>query len=88
MPVPPPFRKTLKVLGWILGSITALLVLILIGTFIANSFDEPLTPEAKALLTPPPNPYATEDNLFVAFAGFHAPPKVSMIAAGSAAIDH
>lgn len=86
--LPPPMRKALKILGRIIGSIIALLLLIVIGSFLANGFDEQLTPEAKALLSPPPNPYGTQDNIFTAFAGFDAPPQSSILTVGAARIDY
>jgi len=81
-------RKTHTILGRIIGSIIALLLLIAIGSFVANSFDEKLTPEAQALPIPPPNAYAAADNLFIGFAGFDAPPQSSVMMAGAARIDY
>ena len=34
-----------------------------------NWFDEDLSPEAKALLIAPPNPYEPEENLYLALLG-------------------
>jgi hypothetical protein len=47
-----------------------------------------LSPQAKALLRPPPNPYKPEDNIYIAIAGFDAPPGESVTAAGVAKVDY
>ena len=66
------------------------LVLVALGLFVVawimNLRDEPLTPESQALLVPPPNPYAPEDNIYFALAGFDAPPGESVTVVGLARI--
>ena len=65
-----------RVLKWAGIGVLALLglgvALSLIG-FAINLRDEPLTPQAQALLVPPPNSYAPADNIYFALAGFEAP---------------
>jgi len=51
-----------------------------------NWFDEDLSPEAKALLIAPPNPYKPEENLYLALLGFDAKEGVSPITAGQAKV--
>ena len=62
--------------GWIGPWEIAILLVIAI-----NAFDEDLTPEAKALLQAPPNPYKPEENLYLALIGFDAPEGESLVAA-------
>ena len=71
------WRRVLKVFQWALGSLLVLAVLVIA----INAFDEDLTPEAKALLQAPPNPYKPEENLYLALIGFDAPEGESLVAA-------
>lgn len=73
-------RVFAKTLAWLLGSTLALFLLLVV----VNWSDEALTPEAEALLRPPPNPYKPEENLYLALLGFDAPPGQSPVAAGEA----
>ena len=75
-------RIGLKTLGIIAG---ALLALILIW-FAINLVDEDLKPATQALIASPSNPYAPEDNIYVALVGFDAPSNRSVIEDGSARI--
>jgi len=59
-----------------------------VAALLVNAHDEALSPEARALLTPPPNPYGDRDNIYVALQGFDAPPAESVIAVGEARIQH
>jgi hypothetical protein len=59
-----------------------------VATLVVNSHDETLTPELRALLTPPANPYGATDNIYVALLGLDAPPAESVTAAGEARIEH
>jgi len=74
-----PTRAAWKLaLKWALGIFVGLIAL-----FVAiNSFDEELSPEAKALRVPAPNPYRPEDNLYLALLGFDGPKGASPVAAG------
>jgi hypothetical protein len=80
-----PWRVVRDVLKWsgiaVLG-LLALAFLLFAVAFIINARDEELSPQARALLTPPPNPYKPEDNIYLALAGADAPPGKSVIAAG------
>jgi hypothetical protein len=79
-----------RVLRWAGIGVLALLglgvALALIG-FAINLRDEPLTPQAQALLVPPPNPYAPADNIYFALAGFEAPAAAETLAVGQARIE-
>src|SRR5215471_11281968 len=78
----------MKWLGIGVLALTALACMLFLGALLVNARDEALTPEVRALLTPPPNPYADQDNAYVALQGFDAPPAESVIAAGEARIAH
>ena len=66
------------------GALT-LLALIAVA-FGINAFDERPSPETSALSQPPQNPYKPEENIYVALAGFDAPPGQSVFAKGQATI--
>jgi hypothetical protein len=57
------------VTGKIVLGLIAFTLLIVLALFIVNSFDSPLSEQAKALLAVPPNPYPAEDNIYLAMAG-------------------
>jgi hypothetical protein len=76
-------RRVLKWSGITVFGLLALALLLFAAAFIINAHDEQLSPQARALLTPPPNPYKPEDNIFLALLGADAPPGESIIAAGS-----
>jgi hypothetical protein len=70
-------------------TVIAAALLLLIGVTVAvNSFDEPLSAEARALQSAPPDPYKPEENIYVALAGFDAPAGQSIIDAGQAKVGH
>jgi hypothetical protein len=75
-------RRVLKWSGITVLGLLALALLLFATAFIINAHDEQLSPQARALLTPPPNPYKPEDNIFLALVGADAPPGESVIAAG------
>jgi len=55
----------------------------LIALFVViNSLDEELSPQAKALRVPAPNPYKPEENLYLALLGFDGPKGASPVATG------
>lgn len=71
-------RMAFRVTKWTVGSLLGLIVL-----FVAvNAIDEDLTPEARALLIAPPNPYRPEENMYFALLGLVGPPGSSPIAVG------
>src|SRR6516225_9808924 len=78
----------MKWLGIGLLALAALACVLFLGALLVNARDEALTPEVRALLTSPPNPYGDQDNAYVALQGFDAPPAESIIAAGVARIEH
>lgn len=71
-------RTLLRIFLW---GVLALFCLFLVAVAI-NARDEPLSPEAEALLQLPVNPYTPEQNIYVALAGLDAPPGQSVVAAG------
>ena len=81
-------NRTLKWLGVGLLALTSLVGVLFLSALLVNAHDQALAPEARALLTPPPNPYGDQDNIYVALQGFDAPPAESVIAAGEARIQH
>jgi len=78
----PVVRGVLKWSGITAVGLIALAVLLLAAAFTINARDEPLSAQARALLTPPPNPYKPEENIYLALAGADAPPGEPVIAAG------
>ena len=62
-------RVAAKFAAGMLGLLLALL-LFWIGV---NHFDRPLSASARAILAAPPDPYSSDDNIYVALAGFDAP---------------
>lgn len=83
----PAIRLLLKWGGIAIGCLVLVGLLLFAVAWIINLRDEPLTREARALLVPPPNPYAPGDNIYVALAGLDAPPGESVTAAGLARIE-
>jgi hypothetical protein len=84
----PVLGRTVRWLGVGLAAFAGLATVLAIAAFLINSRDAALTPEARALLTPPGNPYPAADNIYVALQGFDAPRAESIIAAGEARIEH
>jgi hypothetical protein len=80
-------RSLLKWSGLIIGGLLLIPLLLFAVAWTMNLRDEPPTPEAQALLVPPPNPYAPEDNIYLALAGLDAPPGESVTATGLARIE-
>ncbi|HEX4619657.1 MAG TPA: hypothetical protein VH135_07990 [Steroidobacteraceae bacterium] len=78
----------LRWIGLVAGSLVLFALVFVAAMFALNWRDEPLTPQARALLTAPANPYPPGDNIYLAMAGFTAPPGASVIAAGQARIGH
>jgi len=69
-------RRFLIVAKWTIG-VLSVLGLMFVGI---NWFDEDLSPEGKALLIAPLNPYRPEENLYLALMGFDAKEGKSPIA--------
>jgi hypothetical protein len=79
--------RILKWIALVAGSLVLLALLLFALAFAINWRDEPLTPQARALLTPPPNALRPEDNIYLAMAGFSAPSGASVTATGQARIE-
>ena len=80
-------RFLLKWSGLVIGGLVLVALLLFTVAWTVNLRDEPLTPESQALRVPPPNPYAPEDNIYLALAGLDAPPGESVIVVGLARIE-
>ena len=83
----PMIRFLLKWGGIVFGCLVLVALLLFAAAWTINLRDEPLTPEAQTLLVPAPNPYRPEDNIYLALAGFDAPPGESVTVAGLARIE-
>ena len=83
----PRLAKIARITAKVLGGLVAFLLLIVLGLFVVNSFDVSLSPEAKALLTPPPNPYPADDNLYLAIAGMEGAGERPILAMGQERIE-
>ena len=81
-------RPLVKWAGIFAGALCGIALALLVVALLVNWHDEELTPEARALLTVPANPYRPEDNIYLALAGFEAPPGESPIAEGEARVAH
>ena len=75
-------RILLKAVLWALGALGVLALAIVA----INAFDEDLSPQTVALLKPPANPYAPDENLYIALVGFDAPEGQSVVTVGQARI--
>ena len=80
-------RFLLKWSGRVIGGLVLIALLLFAVVWAMNLRDEPLTPESQALLVPLTNPYAPEDNIYLALAGLDAPPGESVTAVGLARIE-
>src|SRR5689334_3440126 len=74
--------------GILIGALLALAVALFAVVFVINIPDEALTPAAQALAVAPPDPYAPEDNAYLALAGLDAPPGVAPVEAGQVRVEH
>jgi hypothetical protein len=80
--------RILKWLGLGVAGLVVAALLLCAVVWLINLRDEALTPQAQALLQPPPDPYKAEDNLYLALAGSDAPSGEPVIAAGQAKVDY
>jgi len=55
--------KIEQITAKVLGGLLTFLLLIVLGSFLVNSFDVRLSAQAKTLLTPPPNPTREREHL-------------------------
>jgi len=65
----PRFAKIARIAATMAAGLLAFVLLLVLVWTLINSFDTSLGEQAKALLTPPPNPYPTSENLYLAMAG-------------------
>jgi len=73
-----PLRILSKTVLWALG-VVAVFVLAIVAI---NAFDEDLSPQTAALSKARDNPYAPEENLYIALVGFDAPEGQSVVTVG------
>jgi hypothetical protein len=79
--------KVARITAKIVLGLVAFVLLFALACFILNSFDAPLSDQAKALLAAPPNPYPSDGNIYLAMAGFEGPGDRSIIDMGQERID-
>jgi hypothetical protein len=79
--------KFARITGKVALGLVAFAFLIALAWALGNSFDTSLSEQAKALLTPPPNPYATDENIYLAMAGLEGPAERSIIEIGQERIE-
>jgi len=80
--------RILRWIGLVAGSLAVLGILLFALLLAINWRDEPLTPEARALLAAPANTLRPDDNIYIAMAGFTAPAGASVVSAGQSRIDY
>jgi len=80
-------RGVLKWGGIVVLGLTLLAIALFATALAINVRDEPLTEQAKTLLIVPANPYAPEDNIYLALAGFDAPPGESLTVLGQSKVE-
>jgi hypothetical protein len=62
-----------RIAAKIAAGLLAVVILIVIALFLANSFDVRLSAQAKALLAAPANPFTADQNMYLAMAGLEGP---------------
>jgi hypothetical protein len=67
--------------------LAAFVLILILAWFFVNSFDVPLSDQAKALLTPPPNPYPSNENIYLAMAGLEGAGERPIIDMGQERIE-
>jgi hypothetical protein len=81
-------RRILRWISILVGSLALAVLTLFALAYAVNSRDEPLSPQAQALLRPPADPYPPDDNIYLALEGFDAAVGRSVTAAGAARIAH
>jgi hypothetical protein len=79
--------KSARISAKIALGLVAFVLLFVLACFILNSFDAPLSDQAKALLAAPPNPYPSEENIYLAMAGMEGPGDRPIVELGQERID-
>jgi hypothetical protein len=73
MPGTSRLARIARITAKIAAGLIAFVLLLLLAWVLVNSFDAHLSDQAKALLTPPPNPYPADENIYLAMAGLDGP---------------
>ena len=81
-------RRIARWTGIVIGAVLGLALVLFAVAFVINIPDQALTPAAQALALAPPDPYAPEDNAYLALAGLDAPPGVAPVEAGQVRVEH
>jgi hypothetical protein len=79
--------RAARIVGKSIGVLGACALVLLVAWLGVNLFDEDLTPTAAAMLAATPNTVRSEDNIYVAMAGFDAPSHTSMVEVGASRIE-
>lgn len=79
--------KIARITAKIAAGLVAFVLLIVFALFLVNSFDVSLSPQAKALLTPPRNPCPPEENIYLAMAGLEGAGERPIVAMGQERIE-
>jgi hypothetical protein len=87
MPGKTLLTKVARITAKIAAGLISFVLLIVVAGFVLNSFDVPLSEQAKALLTPPPNPYPSDDNIYLAMAGLEGSGERPIIEMGQERIE-
>jgi hypothetical protein len=84
--MPVVLKSRLAKIGPITGKIAlglaAFLLFFVLACVIVNSFDTPLSEQAKTLLAQPANPHPSEENIYLAMAGLEGPGERPITALG------
>ena len=70
----PVAGRMLRWVGFVAGSLVLFAFVFVAAMFALNWRDESLTPQARALLVAPANPYPPGDNIYLAMAGITVVP--------------
>jgi hypothetical protein len=87
MPGTSRLAKVARITAKIALGLTAFALLFVLAWALLNSFDAPLSDQAKALLAPPPNPYPPDENLYLAMAGLEGAGERPIVEMGQQRIE-
>lgn len=65
--------KVVRVGARVAAAMLGLLLALLLVSIAFNHLDQSLSASARAILAPPPDPYSSDDNIYLALVGFDAP---------------
>jgi hypothetical protein len=74
--------KIARITAKIAGAFIAFVLLLCLVWAVINSFDVPLSDQAKALLAVPPNPFPSDQNIYLAIAGMEGAGERTIIEMG------